>query len=178
MGMTRKRLGILFAALLVCLVAGLGLFRWHKAQGEAQRRESWALAFLQEAAKLDLSLAYGELPKYTDWYGSAAHAAYQSLDKLTEFPLDALLGAYDKLVMIRSAAPDQEGLPALFEELRPYFKRAFQWEPETAPAECLDRLEALEEKREELAVLFRRVDGMVESSGAGAWWASVVRAET
>ncbi len=166
MGMTRKRLGILFAALLVCLVAGLGLFRWHKAQGEAQRRESWALAFLQEAAELDLSLAYGELPKYTDWYGSAAHAAYQSLDKLTEFPLDALLGAYDKLVMIRSAAPDQEGLPA------------FQWEPETAPAECLDRLEALEEKREELAVLFRRVDGMVESSGAGAWWASVVRAET
>lgn len=146
----KKKAWLPVLVVLVCAGIVAGIVVGSQAAGKHQEEKTWTEGYMAHSAYFPPE--FDKLPKdraaWEDWYDRADMANItKSLgddnELLGENCLYSLMATYSLLAQINIANPEEKECRELFEQLKPYYEKAFVWEEGTTPKQCLDRLKSL-----------------------------------
>ncbi|NBI16451.1 hypothetical protein D1841_04675 [Neglecta sp. X4] len=176
---TKKKKWLPWVIVLACIGLIAGIIVGKQALDRQQREEAWTSSYMKTASYFPPD--FNKLPQtQADWEAWHEQAGMSNIDKMLddtrEIPgknkLATLMGTYSMLAQINIAHPEEAACRELFEQLKPYYEKAFVWEEDTTPKQCLDRVHALgeEDVMEAIAALRQQVADLYESTNTDAWF--------
>ncbi len=175
--MSNKKKWLPWVVVLACIGLIAGIIVGKQALDRHQREETWTSSYMKTSSYFppDFNKLPQTLADWEAWYEQADMANVDKmLDDTSEIPgknkLATLMRTYSMLAQINIAHPEEAACRELFEQLKPYYEKAFVWEEGTTPKQCLDRVHALgrEDVMEAIVALRQQVANLYQSTNTDA----------